>query len=388
MKVFLWRTFVKDYENYKDPDVRGGYTKLTGTLGVIVNSVLCITKIILGFMINSIAVVADGFHDFADSLAACITLVASHISRKPADRKHPFGHARVEYLASLLVAVIILIVGYQLMRSSITKCMHPEPTDFSWAMVIFMCAAILVKGAQALFTIATGKHIGSLPVIAAGVDNRNDCITGIAIVASMLIHQFAGIDLDGYMGCLVSLFVLWTGISIIRETVGPLIGEPVDQEMVGEMRDIILQQPEIMDTHDIIIYNYGPGRKFASFHAQMDSRTDLMSAHAAIDQVERDLKARLHIDAAGHVDPIVMDDPVRIKMDKIISETVDQMDSVESYHDVRIIPGKNHQHVIFDIVIKPEYMAAKDESVAELKEAIAAVDDRYQVIINVDQAFA
>ena len=314
MKQFLWKTFVKDYENYKDPEVRVGYTKLTGALGVIVNSVLCIVKIVLGLLINSIAVVADGFHDFADSLAAVITLVASHISRKPADKEHPYGHARAEYLASLLVSAIIFIVGYQLMRSSIDKIIHPEPTTFSWLMVGFMVFAILLKGSQALFVIATGKHIDSLPVIAAGTDNRNDVITSIVIVIGMLLHHFAGLDLDGYLGCLVSLFIIYTGVQIVLATIHPLLGEPPSKETIEEMREIIMEPPEVLDAHDIIIYNYGPGRTYASFHIQVDSRRDLLSVHTVIDYIERKLKEKMNIDAAGHVDPIVVDDPERLRV--------------------------------------------------------------------------
>ena len=387
MKTFLWKTFVKDYENYKDPEVRAAYTKLTGVLGVIVNSVLCIAKIVLGLVINSIAVVADGFHDFADSLAAVITLIASYMSRKPADKEHPYGHARIEYLASLLVSAIIFVVGYELMRTSIGKIIHPEPTTFSWLMVGFMVFAILLKGSQALFTIATGKHIKSLPVIAAGTDNRNDVITGIVIVIGMLLHHFAGLDLDGIMGCIVSLFIIYTGIHIIRETVNPLLGSPPDKETVEEMREIIMEQPEVLGAHDIIVYNYGPGRAYASFHAQVDSRSDLMAVHTVIDHIERQLKERMNIDAAGHVDPIVVDDPERDKVVAVLDKVIPGIDGVDSYHDVRIIPRKDHQHVIFDVVLKPEALTKKDEIADRLTEILEAEDESYQVIINIDQAF-
>ena len=387
MKQFLWKTFVKDYENYKDPEVRAAYTKLTGVLGVIVNSVLCIAKIVLGLVINSIAVVADGFHDFADSLAAVITLIASYISRKPADKEHPYGHARIEYLASLLVSAIIFVVGYELMKTSIGKIIHPEPTTFSWLMVGFMVFAILLKGSQALFTIATGKHIKSLPVIAAGTDNRNDVITGIVIVIGMLLHHFAGLDLDGIMGCIVSLFIIYTGIHIIRETVNPLLGSPPDKETVEEMREIIMEQPEVLDAHDIIIYNYGPGRAYASFHAQVDSRRDLLSVHTVIEHIERELKEKMNIDAAGHVDPIVVDDPERDKVVAVLDKAIAGIDGVDSYHDVRIIPRKDHKHVIFDVVLEPEALAKKDEIVDRLTEIIESDNESYQVIINVDQAF-
>lgn len=387
MKEFLWKTFVKDYENYKDPEVRGRYTKLTGTLGIIVNSVLCVIKIVMGFMIHSIAVVADGIHDMVDSLAATVTLAASVISRKPADKSHPYGHARAEYIASLVVSAIILIVGYQLLRSSIGKCIHPEPTEFSWLMVGFLIFAVLLKGAQALFTIATGKHIDSLPVIAAGTDNRNDVISTIIIIIGMLLNHFAGIDIDGYLGCLVSLFILYTGIQLIRETIGPLLGSAPDKETVDKMRQIILSNPDILGVHDIAIYNYGPGRTFATFHAVVDSRRDLMSTHASIDHVERELMDKLNINAAGHMDPIDVDDPLRIKAESLIAEIVEDIDGVEGFHDVRIVQGEKHPHVIFDIVMEPGAKADKEKIRQTLTEAIHDKDDSYHVIINFDQSY-
>lgn len=387
MKEFLWKTFVKDYENYKDPEVRGRYTKLTGTLGIIVNSVLCVIKIVMGFMIHSIAVVADGIHDMVDSLAATVTLAASVISRKPADKSHPYGHARAEYIASLVVSAIILIVGYQLLRSSIGKCIHPEPTEFSWLMVGFLIFAVLLKGAQALFTIATGKHIDSLPVIAAGTDNRNDVISTIIIIIGMLLNHFAGIDIDGYLGCLVSLFILYTGVQLIRETIGPLLGSAPDKETVDKMRQIILSNPDILGVHDIAIYNYGPGRTFATFHAVVDSRRDLMSTHASIDHVERELMDKLNINAAGHMDPIDVDDPLRIKAESLIAEIVEDIDGVEGFHDVRIVQGEKHPHVIFDIVMEPGAKADKEKIRQTLTEAIHDKDDSYHVIINFDQSY-
>lgn len=387
MKEFLWKKFVKDYENYKDPEVRGRYTKLTGTLGIAVNSVLCIVKIILGVGIHSIAVVADGAHDMADSVAALITLIGAKIARKPADRDHPYGHARVEYLCSLVVSAIVLIVGFELLKNSIDKCVHPHPTDFSWLMVGFMVFAILLKGSQALFTIATGKHINSLPVIAAGTDNRNDVITSIIIVIGMLVHHFTGYDLDGYMGCVVSLFILYSGVSLIRETIDPLLGEPPDRETVDEMQEIIMSHPEIIGMHDLVIYNYGPGRTFASFHAEVDSRGDILEIHDVIDRIEQELQEKMNINAACHMDPIVVNDPVRIRMQDVIARAIMDMDGVESYHDLRVVPGKTHTNIIFDLVLTPGRNAPKDEIRQRLTDAVKKEGHQYEVVINFDQAY-
>ena len=306
MKTWIWKKFIKDYENVRDPEVRGRYTKLTGTLGIIVNTVLCVIKIILGAAIGSIAVIADGIHDMADSLAACITLLGAYISRRPADSEHPYGHARAEYLASLAVSAIVLIVGVELMKNSVDKILHPTPTEFSWLMVGFMILAILLKGSQALFTIATGKHIDSLPVIAAGTDNRNDVITSIIIVTGMLIHHFAGLDLDGWMGGLVSLFILWSGITLIKSTVSPILGESPDEDLMNQMEEIIASHPQILGIHDLRVYNYGPGRNFATFHAEVDASSDLLAVHDQIDHIERELSQKLGIEVTGHMDPVVL----------------------------------------------------------------------------------
>jgi len=387
MKEFLWKTFVKDYENYKDPEVRGRYTRLTGTLGIIVNSVLCVIKIVLGLAIHSIAVVADGAHDMADSVAALITLIGARIARKPADKDHPYGHARVEYLCSLVVSAIVLIVGAELLKNSIDKCINPQPTDFSWLMVGFMLFAIILKGSQALFTIATGKHINSLPVIAAGTDNRNDVITSIIIVIGMLIHHFAGLDLDGYMGCIVSLFILYSGVMLIKETISPLLGEPPDRETVDEIHEIIMAHPEVIGVHDLVIYNYGPGRTFASFHAEVDSRGDILEIHDVIDQIEQELQQKMNINAACHMDPVVVNDPIRIKMQSVIAKAIMDMDGVESYHDLRVVPGKSHTNIIFDLVLTPGIKTDKSEIRQRLEDAVKKEGVQYEVVINFDQAY-
>ena len=387
MKEFIWKKFVKDYEDIKNPEVRGRYTKLTGFLGIIVNSVLCVFKIILGVSIHSIALVADGAHDMADSLAACITLVAAKLAQKPADEDHPYGHARIEYLASFVVSAIVLIVGYELMKSSIDKCIHPVETQFSWIIIGFMAFAIVLKGSSALFTIATGKHINSLPVIGAGVDNRNDVISSIIIMAGMLIHHFSGLELDGYMGCIVSLFILYSGISLIKETISPVLGEVPDKETVDNLKDIIMAHPEIMGIHDMVIYNYGPGREFTSFHAEVDSRSNIIEIHDVIDIIENEIQARTGIVATCHMDPIEVDNPIRIKMQGIIGKSIKDLEGVAGYHDLRVAPGESHTNIIFDVVLAPGCKTEKSEIVRVLDEEIKRENEKYNAVINFDNLY-
>lgn len=387
MKEFLWKKFVKDYENSKDPEVRSRYTRLTGVLGIVTNSVLCVLKIILGFTINSIAVVADGAHDMVDSLAACITLVGAKIARRPADKNHPYGHARAEYLASLVISAIVLIVGYELMMTSIDKCIHPTETEFSWLMIGFMLLAIILKGSQALFTIATGKHINSLPVIAAGTDNRNDVISSIIIVIGMLIHHFAGYNLDGYMGCIVSLFILYSGVMLIRETISPLLGEPPDKETVDEMHNIIMAHDKILGVHDMVIYNYGPGKEFASFHAEVDSREDMMEIHDVIDNTEKELSDKLKMTVTCHMDPIDVDNPVRLSMQSVIAEAAEKFEEIEDFHDLRVAPGRTHTKIIFDVVLTAGAKVSKDAIIEAMDNAVKRENETYEVAINFDNAY-
>lgn len=388
MKEWIWKTFVRDHENLEDPQVRERYTKLTGNLGILVNSLLCVMKIILGLMIHSIAVVADGLHDMADSMAACITLIGAHIARKPADKDHPYGHARIEYLTSLLISAIVLVVGWELLTSSVQRCLHPSHTDFSWLMVIFMLAAILIKGSSALFTIATGKHIRSLPVIAAGTDNRNDVITSIIIVAGMLISHYTGLELDGYMGCIVSLFILWSGVSLIRQTIHPLLGEPPDPDTVKAIQEIIMDHPQVLGVHDLIIYNYGPGKSFVSFHAEVDSRENLLQIHDAIDHIEHEIFEKLRITATCHMDPVELDNPIRIQMQDLVAENIRAFDEIESFHDLRVVPGSSRTRIIFDAVATPGKKIRREEIIGQMNRAVKEIDPSYEVIINFDQAFS
>ena len=388
MKEWIWKHFVKDYENHDDPEVRKRYTKLTGVMGIIVNSLLCAGKILLGVLSGSIAVVADGFHDLADSMAACITLISARIASKPADKHHPYGHARIEYLSSLLISAIVLIVGWELLQTSIGRCLHPAPAQFSWTMVIFLLIAILLKGSQALFTIATGKHIRSLPVIAAGTDNRNDVITCVIIVAGLLIYHFTGLNLDGYMGCLVSLFILYSGVMLIRETIHPLLGEPPDPETVESMKQIIMSHPQVLGIHDLIIYNYGPGKVFASFHAEVDSREDLLQIHDVIDHIERELRHKMHMTVTCHMDPVEVDNPLRLQMQRLVEDAISGLDEVEGYHDLRVAPGTDRIRIIFDLAMVPGVVYDPEKIREAMDQAVKQADPACEAVVCFDQAYS
>ena len=387
MKEFIWKKFIKDHENIKDPIVRSRYTRLTGFMGIAVNTVLCIIKIIIGLTIHSIAVMADGIHDMADSLAASVTLIGANLAKKPADEDHPYGHARSEYIASLVVSGIIMFVGYELLKNSVEKCMHPVESEFSWAIVGFMVFAILLKGSSSLFIIATGKRISSLPVIAAGTDNRNDVITSILILIGMLVHHFTGFDPDGYLGIVMSLFILYSGFTLIRQTVDQLLGARPDPEMVKEMEEIIESHPVVLDAHDLVIHSYGPGRTYATFHAEVDADSDIMEVHDALDHIEREISEKLGINVTCHMDPVFADDPIRKELGRTIGRVLEGYTQVKGFHDLRIVHDEDTTKVSFDVEVAPGKDFDGAEIYGKLADAIKSMNGDLEIDINFDQAY-
>jgi len=387
LKEFIWKKFIKDHENIKDPIVRSRYTRLTGFMGIAVNTVLCIIKIIIGLTIHSIAVMADGIHDMADSLAASVTLIGANLAKKPADEDHPYGHARSEYIASLVVSGIIMFVGYELLKNSVEKCMHPVESEFSWAIVGFMVFAILLKGSSSLFIIATGKRISSLPVIAAGTDNRNDVITSILILIGMLVHHFTGFDPDGYLGIVMSLFILYSGFTLIRQTVDQLLGARPDPEMVKEMEEIIESHPVVLDAHDLVIHSYGPGRTYATFHAEVDADSDIMEVHDALDHIEREISEKLGINVTCHMDPVFADDPIRKELGRTIGRVLEGYTQVKGFHDLRIVHDEDTTKVSFDVEVAPGKDFDGAEIYGKLADAIKSMNGDLEIDINFDQAY-
>jgi len=387
LKEFIWKKFIKDHENIKDPIVRSRYTRLTGFMGIAVNTVLCVIKIIIGLTIHSIAVMADGIHDMADSLAASVTLIGANLAKKPADEDHPYGHARSEYIASLVVSGIIMFVGYELLKNSVEKCMHPVESEFSWAIVGFMVFAILLKGSSSLFIIATGKRISSLPVIAAGTDNRNDVITSILILIGMLVHHFTGFDPDGYLGIVMSLFILYSGFTLIRQTVDQLLGARPDPEMVKEMEEIIESHPVVLDAHDLVIHSYGPGRTYATFHAEVDADSDIMEVHDALDHIEREISEKLGINVTCHMDPVFADDPIRKELGRTIGRVLEGYTQVKGFHDLRIVHDEDTTKVSFDVEVAPGKDFDGAEIYGKLADAIKSMNGDLEIDINFDQAY-
>ena len=387
MNNFLCRIFVKDYENTKDPQVRERYGKFAGVVGILSNVILCAAKILVGAISGSIAIIADGINNLADASSSIITLAGFKLSSLPEDKEHPYGHARIEYISGMIVSVLIVVVGIELIKSSADKIMHPSPLEFSWSIIVVLLLAIAIKIWQALFNINIGKRINSLTLTATGTDSRNDVIATTVVLISIIVGKLTGLQIDGYMGCLVALFIIWAGIGLVKETMSPLLGEAPDPELVNAISDMALSYDGVLGIHDLVVHNYGPGRIFASIHIEVDAEADMMESHDMIDNIEREMAKKLHIEITGHLDPVRTNDPVVKKMVQLTSEVAAQIDGVSNIHDLRIVTGPTHTNVIFDTVVASNCTLSLKEIHEAFQKAVKTEGDNYFVVINFDKPY-
>lgn len=388
MTAFLIKRFVKDYEHTADPVVRERYGKFAGIVGIITNGILCTMKILVGLFSGSIAIVADGINNLADASSSIITLIGFKLAALPEDKNHPYGHARFEYLTGLFVSLLIIVLGLQLLRSSVSKVLHPDPLSFSYTTIIILVIAIIIKIWQSLFNISLGKKINSLALTATGTDSRNDVIATSAVLLSVIIGKISGLQLDGYMGCLVALFIIWSGILLIRETSSPLLGEAPSEELVRSIEEIALAQDGVIGIHDLVVHNYGPGKIFASMHIEVDARGDLLESHDMIDNIERRIKEGLSIEFTAHMDPVELDNPLISRLYEEIIRTIKPLSGVQSIHDLRIVPGTTHTNVIFDAVLTPDCPLSEEELCDLIESKIQEIDPSYYVVITFDNAYS
>ena len=387
MNEFLFRRFIKDYENVKDSKVRDNYGKMAGIVGIISNSLLCIMKILIGWISGSIAIIADGVNNLADASSSVITLAGFKLASMPEDEKHPYGHARIEYLAGMAVSVMIILVGVELGKSSLDKILHPSPLEFSWTLVIVLLIAVAIKIWQARFNISAGKRIDSLALMATGADSRNDVISTCVVLAGILFGHFTGIQIDGYLGLLVALFILWSGISLVRETVSPLLGEAPDSELVKQIAQIAKSHEGVLDIHDLTVHNYGPGKIFASIHIEVDAAVDVMLSHDLVDNIEHEIAEKLNIIVTAHLDPVDLTAPHRAEIMKIINKTIAPMEGVLNMHDLRMVSGPTHTNVIFDIVLDQNCRISEEEIKSEIEKAIHEYYPNFFTVVDFDKNY-
>jgi cation diffusion facilitator family transporter len=345
-------------------------------------------KILIGLFSKSIAIVADGINNLADASSSIITLVGFKLASQPEDEDHPYGHARIEYLTGLFISIFIIVIGFSLLKTSVDKIINPEAMDFSNVTIIVLVIAIAIKLWQAMFNVSIGKKIKSVTLMATAADSRNDVISTSVVLISVLIGKFTGLVIDGYMGCLVALFIIWSGIQLVRETSSPLLGEAPDDELVASIVEIASKEPISMGMHDLIVHNYGPGKVFASMHVEVDAKGDIMEAHDAIDNLERKIKEELHIEFVIHMDPVVLDDPIINEMRKIIVDALIPIEGLTNIHDFRIVPGPTHTNILFDAVRLNDCKLSEKEILKIANEAAQAVNPAYFVVITFDKQYA
>lgn len=368
MTELLVRFFIKTPERTEDASVREAYGILAGIVGIACNLILCAMKFIIGIISGSIAIQADAVNNLSDVGSSAVMLIGSKMAGKPADREHPYGHARMEYIAALIIAFLILIVGFELGRESVLKIIAPEPVEFSVAMIVVLVLSILVKFWMSRFTSNIGRRIHSSTMSAATSDSISDVISTGAILISSVVGYFKGVNIDGYIGVIVAGFVLYSGITILRDTISPLMGEAPDPKTVAELTDRILAYDGIIGIHDIMVHSYGPGKRIASAHAEVRSDCDLMAIHETIDTAEREIGAQMGILLTLHLDPIEVDNAALNAAKDEIAGVLASIDPALRFHDFRMVRGENRTNLLFDIVVQP---GMKPEAVAALKQRVA-----------------
>ena len=387
MTSFLIRLFVRDYKNTASARVREGYGQFAGIMGIASNFLLFLIKIFVGTVFHSIAVTADAVNNLSDSGSSLVTLVGFKLAGKPADAEHPYGHARIEYISGLIVSFIIVFLGIQLIRSSVAKILQPTPAEFSWVLAAALVLSILIKFWQALFYSRIGGLIKSTTIKATAVDSRNDVLATAAVLAAATISHFSGFNLDGYMGVVVALFILASGVKLVMETSDPLLGTAPKTELVKSIYTKIHSYEGILGIHDLNVHSYGPGRHFASVHCEVSAGEDIMVSHDLIDNIERDFMEELGIHLVIHLDPVDIDDERTNALRAQVTSLVREISPRLNIHDFRVVWGVTHSNLIFDIEV-PFDFEQTDSQLEEIVIArIRALDSSYNAVITVDHDY-
>ena len=383
----ILRRFVRGYEQTGDPAVRQRYGVLAGGAGIALNLLLFAGKLAAGLLTGAISVTADAFNNLSDAATSVVTLLGFRLAGQKADAEHPFGHGRIEYLAGLIVSLAILVVGVELGRSSIGKILRPEDTRLTALTASILIASILVKLWMGWFNGALSKRIRSEALKAAAADSRSDAAATAAVLLGLALSQLLRVPLDGWVGVLVALFVVKTGFTSARDTLNPLLGQPPDPEEVRAIEELILSFPPIRGIHDLVIHDYGPGRRMLSVHAEVPADCDVMEVHDVIDHAERELKRRFGMEAVIHMDPVQTDDPKVERLLRLTEALAGEIDPAITIHDFRITDGPRFTNLIFDLVLPYDVPLTADQAKERLAASLAAADPRFRAVIDVDRSY-
>lgn len=385
----LPKIFIKNYQKINDSNVRTAYGKMCGIVGIISNMFICALKIIIGLIINSIAIVADGINNLADAGSSILTLVGFKLSSRPSDREHPFGHERMEHITGLIVSLVIIAIGLLLLESSINKLIDLEKVVYdktiAYITIGVLLVAILLKLWQSFFNRKYGKLINSTALIATSADSLNDCISTTAVLVSIVISLFYPNSwIDGVFGILVSFFIIFSGIKLVKETISPLIGEIPSKEFIQEIKDKVMNYEGVLGIHDLVVHSYGPKRIFITLHVEVDSKVNINETHDMIDNIENDFRIKENINMVIHMDPVDMDDEevqmLRIKMSEILKDIEQSL----LFHDLRVVKGITHTNIIFDIVKPFESKFSEEEIESRVINKLKEINPNYRTVITFD----
>ena len=388
MTSLLVKLFVKNSNETERSEVRSAYGKLASFVGIIANLLLCIVKMIAGTLSGSISITADAVNNLSDASASVISLIGFKLAAKPADEDHPYGHARYEYLSGLLVAVLILFIGFELLKESAGKIISPTPVEFNILTVVILVLSIAVKLWLAIFNKTIGKKIGSSTLIATSADSRNDVITTAAILTSMVISHLIHFELDGYVGAAVAIFILYSGIGLIRETLDPILGRAPDAEFVKNIKEKIESYEGILGTHDLMVHDYGPNNQFASVHAEVAAEEDPIIMHDIIDNIEREVARDFGVHLVIHMDPITTKDERVNEIKFSLAEKIKEIHPSLTIHDLRVVEGPTHTNLVFDCVTPHGFKMQNKELRERICKAAREIDKKYICVITIEHSFA
>ena len=388
MITLLSSLFIKDHKNYTSPRVRQAYGMLCGAVGIGLNILLFLGKWLAGTLSGSIAITADAFNNLSDAGSSVITLIGFKLSGQKPDPEHPFGHGRMEYISGLFVSVAILIMGFELIKSSIEKLLHPEPIESSPVVMGILAASILVKVYMFYYNHSLSKKLQSAAMNATAMDSLSDTVSTTLVLAATLISHFTGLLLDGWFGVMVGVFIFYTGINTMKDTIDPLLGQKPNEELVSEIEQLVTSHPVVYGIHDLIVHDYGPGRLMISLHAEVSSDGNILEIHDEIDNIENELQEKLHCAATIHMDPIVTNDEEVVHMRSTVQNLVQQMDSGFKMHDFRMVKGPTHTNLIFDVVVPYKSPYTDVQVLTQLKEQIRQIQDgNYFAVIQIDREY-
>ena len=385
MITILSRFFIKNQKEITDPKVRQSYGMLCGAVGIFLNILLFAGKFFAGVFSNSVAITADAFNNLSDAGSSVITLVGFKMAGQKPDPDHPFGHGRIEYVSGLLVSVVILLMALELFQSSVDKILHPEPVSASLLVLAILAASIGVKLYMCFYNRSVGRKIGSAAMEAASKDSLSDSLATFVVLGTTLFAKFTGVQIDGWCGILVSCFVLLAG----KDTIDPLLGQPPEPEFVEQVKEIVLgyRDQGILDIHDLVVHNYGPGRVMISLHAEVPANGDMVKLHDTIDTIEHHLKKELLCEAVIHMDPVATDSENVRKLKGQVRRIIQSMEGEIRFHDFRVVEGPTHTNVIFDVVVPYNYPMGDEQVKSYLNQEIQKISSQYCTVIQVDKDY-